>query len=375
MPGRTTGSIEDGPPGAIRVDDEMKTRDIRLAVVGYGYWGSKHVRVLSGLPNVQVTVVDVVPARLDNARTAHPRVITATALSQVLDQVDGVLVATPPASHAAVARLAVQAGKSVLVEKPLASTVRDAVELIELAARNRVSVTAGHTFEYNPAVRKLREIILSGQLGRILYIDSARLSLGLYQRDVNVIWDLAPHDVSILCYLLGEMPRTATAWAQRNVGGLHADVAYMRLDFPRSLVPAFVHVSWLNPCKVRRLTVVGDQKMAVYNDMSPNERIRIYDAGVDIPQADAAGSPLPVSYRTGDIVSPFIPFQEPLVLQDGQFVHSVRTGEPTDTPGERGLAVVRVLAAIDASQRSGRPVEIAPGTSPVSAVALDPAAV
>jgi predicted dehydrogenase len=374
MPGRATGSIGDEPQGAIRVD-EVKTRDIRIAVVGYGYWGSKHVRVLSGLPNVQVTVVDAVPVRLDTARTAHSRVITATALSQVLDQVDGVLVATPPASHAAVARLAVQAGKSVLVEKPLASTVRDAVELVELAARHGVSVTVGHTFEYNPAVRKLREIILSGQLGRILYIDSARLGLGLYQHDVNVIWDLAPHDVSILCYLLGEMPRTATAWAQRNVGDRHADVAYMRLYFPRSLVPAFVHVSWLDPCKVRRLTVVGDQKMAVYNDMSPNERIRIYDAGVDIPDADVAGSSLPVSYRTGDIVSPFIPFQEPLVLQDRQFVRSVRTGEPTDTPGERGLAVVRVLAAIDASQRSGRPVEIAPGPPLVSAVALDPAAV
>jgi predicted dehydrogenase len=274
-----------------------------------------------------------------------------------------------------VARVALAAGKPVLVEKPLATSVGDAAELLELAGRQGVPITAGHTFEYNPAVRKLREIIVSGQLGRILYIDAARLNLGRYQNDVNVIWDLAAHDVSILSYLLDEMPCTVTAWAQRNLGDRHADVAYMRLEFPRSAMPAFVHVSWLDPCKVRRFTVVGDQKMAVYNDMSDTDRIRVYDTGVDAAESALADSSIPVSYRTGDIVAPFIAFQEPLLLQDTQFVHSVRTGERTDTPGERGLDVVRVLAAIDASQACGQPVDVAPRESVAAAATLSRAAV
>jgi len=269
------------------VNDALKP--VRVAVVGYGYWGSKHVRVLNGMPGVEVTVVDRVPARREDAENTHPGVVAAADLSAVIDRVDGVVVATPPATHTVVARLALDAGRPVLVEKPLATTVRDAESLLDLARQRGAAVTAGHTFEYNPAVRKLREIIKSGELGRILYIDAARLNLGRYQNDVNVIWDLAPHDVSILIYLLDETPSTATSWAQRNVGDRHADVAYIRLDFPQSAVPAFVHVSWLDPCKVRRCTVVGDQKMAVYNDMSDNERIRIYDIGVDPTKVDPPG--------------------------------------------------------------------------------------
>lgn len=327
----------------------------RIAVVGYGYWGSKHVRVLNSIPGVHVTVVDAHTDRRAEAASAFPATRSAADLVDVLDDIDAVLVATPPGSHAAIAELALDAGKHVLVEKPLTTSVEDAEMLVALAAARGVQLMVGHTFEYNPAVRRLREIVRSGTLGRILYVDTARLSLGRYQSDVNVVWDLAPHDISIVSYILDEMPSATGVWAQHNIGGPHADVAYLRLEFEQS--QAFVHVSWLSPNKVRRVTVVGEKKMAVYDDMSDNERIRIYDIGVDAASIDDPSTPpgMPVSYRTGDITSPFIPFEEPLLVQDRHFVECVRTGRVPQTPGQRGLDIVRVL-----SQAS----EIGEGTPP-----------
>ncbi|MGH3822425.1 MAG: Gfo/Idh/MocA family protein [Pseudonocardiaceae bacterium] len=330
--------------------------DVRVAVVGYGYWGSKHIRVLSSMPGVQVTIVDNDPARIAEARRIYPAAESAAGLDDVLGRVDAVVVATPPSTHATVALQALRQGRHVLVEKPLATTVEDAQEMVNAAAAGGVHLMAGHTFEYNAAVWKLKEIIDSGELGRILYIDAARLSLGKYQRDCNVIWDLAPHDISIASFLLDEVPRTASVWANRHVGNRHADVAYLRLDFGRAATHAFVHVSWLDPCRVRRVTVVGERKMAVYNDMSDNERIRVYDIGVDPADPDEHGeSPaMPVSYRTGDIVSPFIQFNEPLLVQDSHFIECIRTGATPNTPGERGLDIVRVLAATDVAEATGR---------------------
>jgi predicted dehydrogenase len=202
-------------------------------------------------------------------------------------------------------------------------------------------------------VRQLRELIRSGELGRVLSIDTARLSLGLYRRDVNVIWDLAPHDISITSYLLDELPIAVSVWAQRNIGPLTEDVAYLRLEFPTT--HAFVHVSWLNPDKVRRTTVVGERRMAVFDDMSDNERIRIYDIGVDPGDIDNPhlAHEMPVSYRTGDIISPYVPFREPLIVQNREFIDSIRTGVPPATPGERGLDIVRVLAASDVALATG----------------------
>jgi predicted dehydrogenase len=321
----------------------------RVAVVGYGYWGSKHVRVLSSIPDVSVTIVDAHPDRLAGAAAHFPSALLATDLDAVLDDVDAVLVATPPGSHAHLARAALAAGRHVLVEKPLTTTVEDAEMLVDLAAEEGVQLMVGHTFEYNPAVWKLRELVRSGSLGRILYVDTARLSLGRYQSDVNVIWDLAPHDISIASYILDEMPQATSVWAHHNIPGRHADVAHVRLEFASTQAQAFIHVSWLSPNKVRRVTVVGEEKMAVYNDMSDNERIRVYDIGVDIDSIDDPSSPpsLPVSYRTGDIVSPFIPFDEPLLLQDQHFVECIRTDSRPNSTGERGRDIVRVLADTD----------------------------
>jgi predicted dehydrogenase len=310
---------------------------------------------------VAVTVVDRDISRTEEAAALYPAIErTAQDLEEVLDEVDAVLVATPPASHHPVAMTALRNGKHVLVEKPLTTSVAEAEALVATAAEQDVLLMVGHTFEYNPAVRQLRDIIRSGQLGRVLYIDSARLSLGLYQRDVNVIWDLAPHDISITSYLLDELPVAASVWAQRNVGPWQEDVAYLKLDFPTT--HAFVHVSWLNPRKVRRTTVVGERRMAVYDDMSDNERIRIFDIGVDPAEIDSPhmAHEMPVSYRTGDIISPFVPFQEPLMVQDREFVDSIRSGLPPATPGERGLDIVRVLAATDVALATGQtaPVDV-----------------
>jgi predicted dehydrogenase len=218
----------------------------------------------------------------------------------------------------------------------------------------------GHIFEYNAAVRKLKEIISSGELGRILYMDTARLNLGLYQNDCNVIWDLAPHDISIASYLMDEMPESVSVWTQCNVDGMHADVAYLRLKF--SSAPAFVHVSWLDPNKVRKVTVVGDKKMAVYDDMSDNERLRIYDVSVAAAEASDGPAPhaMPVTYRAGDITAPYLNFVEPLLVQDAHFIDCIRTGAAPQTSGERGLEIVRVLAATDRAVESGAPARVRP---------------
>lgn len=339
------------------------TSHLRVAVVGYGYWGSKHVRVLGSIPGVAVTVVDENTDRIREARTTYPAVRTAAHLDEVLDVVDAVIVATPPGSHAQVALQAMRSGRHALVEKPLATSVEDAQALVHAAAKTGTHLMVGHTFEYNAAVWKLKEIIDSGELGRILYVDAARLSLGRYQRDCNVIWDLAPHDISIVSFLLEESPSSVSVWANRHVGHLHVDVAYLRLDFERSDTHAFVHVSWLDPCKVRRVTVVGERKMAVYNDLSDNERIRVYDIGVDPAEVNdpVDAHAMPMSYRSGDIVSPYVQFNEPLLVQDSHFIDCIRTGRRPATPGERGLDVVRTLSATDVAWASGRSVLVTGG--------------
>ncbi|RDH77807.1 gfo/Idh/MocA family oxidoreductase [Mycolicibacterium moriokaense] len=336
-----------------------RNKSTRVGVIGYGYWGAKHVRVLAGVPGVELTVIESRRDRLCEAMTNFPALDFASRLDEVQDGLDAVVIATPPTSHSPIALQALRAGLHTMVEKPMATSVADAQALVEVANASELTLMVGHTFEYNAAVWKLKQIINSGELGRILYIDTARLSLGRYQNDCNVIWDLAPHDISIVAYLLDELPETVSAWAHRNLGDVHADVAYLRLDFPRAAVPAFLHVSWLSPNKVRRVTVVGDRKMVVYNDISDNERIRIYDVGVDAAEIDdGAAHAMPVTYRTGDISSPDVKFIEPLLVQDTHFIDCVRTGRQPDTRGESGLGVVRVLAATDESVANGGPALI-----------------
>jgi predicted dehydrogenase len=240
----------------------------------------------------------------------------------------------------------------------LATSVLDARRIIDAAYRRGVVLAVGHTFEYNAAVWKLQELVESGELGQLHYLDSARLNLGLYQTDVNVMWDLAPHDISIFNYVLGSTPTVVQAWASRHGHNYLEDVAYIRLLYEEPDVTANVHVSWLDPCKVRRVTVVGSRKMAVYNDLTADERVRVYDKGVAPPTDASTLSSLPMTYRVGEIRSPFVPFEEPLLVQEREFISCVLTGERPRADGENGLAVVQTLGAAEISLRSGRPVHI-----------------
>jgi predicted dehydrogenase len=333
---------------------------VRVGVVGCGYWGSKHVRVLQQIRAVAtVAVIDPRPER--RAEFAQPAngVIAFADLSSALPHIDAAVIAAPPREHAPLALQALAAGRHVLVEKPLTTSTASARALVEGAAERGLTLMVGHTFEYNAAVWKLREVIDSGELGTICYIDSARLNLGLYQSDVNVLWDLAPHDVSIINYLLGEQPCSVQAWGSKHAGFCQEDVAYLRLTYPERGLTAQVHVSWLDPCKVRRVTVVGSRKMALYNDLADEERLRIYDKGVVASASDDPRNP-PMSYRYGGIWSPYVPMQEPLRVQDEHFVECVLTGRQPRTDGGSGLAVVRILEAAAQSMRWDRAVALAP---------------
>jgi predicted dehydrogenase len=334
---------------------------LRVAVVGCGYWGSKHVRVLHALDGVaEVSIVDSRADRLQALARNFKTAPCYAELRSALPHVDAVVVATPPSMHVPVALEAIAAGKHVLVEKPLAPTTAGARRLIQAATEAGVILMVGHTFEYNPAVRKLRELVRSQELGELYYIDSARLNLGLYQNDVNVIFDLAPHDVSIINHVLDRKPVAVDAWAARHAHRRFEDVAYLRLFYDDVFdgrgLSANIHVSWLDPCKVRRVTAVGSKKMAVYDDLAADERIRVLDKGVSLPPDGANLSQPPTSYRYGDIVVPFIPADEPLSLQDRHLVDCIATGTQPLTDGANGLAVVETLEAAELSRRLGRPV-------------------
>jgi len=276
-----------------------------------------------------------------------------------LPLVDAVVVATPPTTHAPLALAALAAGKHVLVEKPLATTGADARRLINAAQDAGRVLMVGHTFEYNAAVWKLRELVQRGELGDVYYIDTARLNLGRYQSDVNVVLDLAPHDISIVNRVLGQTPETVEALGSRHAHRRFEDVAYLRLYYPDVHLSANIHVSWLDPCKVRRMTLVGSRKMAVYDDLAPEDRVRIHDKGVDASTDSGDLTQPPISYRYGDITVPFLQAQEPLAVQDRHFVRCVLDGAHPQTDGLNGLAVVEVLEALQLALREGRRVEVA----------------
>jgi len=341
---------------------------LHVAVAGCGYWGSKHVRVLHAADDVdELVLVDTREDRLLPLSRSYKISRCHTALEPVLEHVDAVVVGTPPSTHVPLALTAIRAGKHVLVEKPLAPSSAEARTLVAAAAAANVVLMVGHTFEYNPAVRKLAELVRTEELGQLYYLDSARLNLGLYQNDVNVILDLAPHDISIINYVLGRTPVAVQAWASRHAHRRLEDVAYLRLYYDDCLegsgLSANIHVSWLDPCKVRKITAVGSKKMAVYDDLAAEERIRILDKGVSLPDGDDLTQP-PMSYRYGDIVVPFVSPEEPLAAQDRHFIECIVKGTQPLTDGADGLSVVEALEAAELSRRFGRPVlldELRPG--------------
>lgn len=327
---------------------------LRVGVVGVGYWGSKHLRVCQTLEGVgRVVAIDSRIEQLPAGRVLIGQDRRFASLEDALPFVDAVVLATPPTTHCALALQAIAAGKHVLIEKPMASSSADAMRMITAAAEAGVVLMVGHTFEYNAAVWMLRELIQTQELGELFYLDSARLNLGLYQRDVNVIVDLAPHDISIANHVLNSVPTSVEAWGSRHVDPELEDVAYLRLHYDDIGVRASIHVSWLDPHKVRRTTAVGSKKMAVYNDMAAEERIRVLDRAV---LASADDRMTGVSYHHGDILSPALSFNEPLAVQDGHFVECIAEGRVPRTDGTCGLAVVEVLEAAEIALREGRRV-------------------
>ncbi len=331
---------------------------LRIGVVGCGYWGSKHVRVLSSRRDVrEVVIVDPNRRRCEAILSAFPGVRVLADLESALPHVDALVIATPPCTHTALAAKALRCGKHVLVEKPLATSLAEACSLVEEARRSGTILMVGHTFEFNPAVCELKQRLMEGELGQVYYIHSARLNLGVYRSDVNVVWDLAVHDISIINYLLGAIPASVAAWGSANARAGTEDLAYLRLEYPDQGVTGYVHVSWLDPNKVRKVTVVGSKRMAVYDDMH-EEHLRIFDRGVDGGNHGTASFDPPMSYRYGDIVSPYIRFEEPLVLEVQHFIDCIRDGTVPRTDGRCGLAVTAVLEAADRALATGRTVEV-----------------
>ncbi len=280
-----------------------------------------------------------------------PQALQRVTLTDALDDVDAVIIATPPESHFDVAAEAIAAGKHVLVEKPIATNTTEAGEMVRLAAEAGVVLASGHTFAYNPAVWKLAEIIESGELGKLHYLDAARLNLGLYRDDVNVLWDLAAHDISITAALLQDMPTAVSAWGSRHTKRYSEDVATIRMLFEAQQVESTVRVSWLDPLKVRRTNVVGSEKMAIYNDLDPDQRIKIFDRGREHHANSPSSDPFNISYRYGDITSPYIEFGEPLRLEITDFLECCIDGGTPKADGHAGLCVVAVLEASDLSLR------------------------
>lgn len=324
--------------------------EIRVGVIGCGYWGPNLVRNFVEIPtSTVVAVADLDQKRLEHIQTCYPQV-TATKDYHDLFRMglDAVVVATPPATHFRLARDALTRGLHVLVEKPLTISSSDARELVDLAEERGCILMVGHTFIYNPAVRALKEIISSGEIGDIHYVDAVRVGLGLFQQDLNVLWDLAPHDVSILRYILRSDPTSVSARGTACVVDGIEDVAYMNLLFPDNIL-AHIHVSWLDPCKVRRTTLVGSRKMVVYDDVESLEKLKIYDKGVERPPYTNTFGDFQFAYRYGDITIPNLRFTEPLRLECSHFLESILTGTRPETDGYDGL---KVLTIIEAAQKS-----------------------
>jgi predicted dehydrogenase len=315
---------------------------------------------LCGLPSAtQVVAIDDRREIREAMEAEFPGVVGRPSLIKSLDEIDAVVIATPPESHFDIAAEALAAGKHVLVEKPMTTNSLDGRRLVEMADRAGLTLAAGHTFAHNAAVRTLADIARRGVLGPIHYLDSARLNLGLYRDDVNVLWDLAAHDISIANLILHDVPDVVSAWGSRHTDRYSEDVASLRMQYLRRRVEATVRASWLDPVKVRRTTVVGANKMAVYNDVAADERIKIYDRGRNVAGGELRDRGRTLTYRQGDIVAPHIEFPEPLRRQAQDFIESCRTGRRPVADGLAGLAVVAVLEASDQSIREdGAPVHI-----------------
>jgi predicted dehydrogenase len=336
---------------------------IRIGVIGYGYWGPNLVRNLFETPGAQLACVcDMRSDRLAIARSRYPSIKLTQNVGELLGDptIDALAIATPVSTHFDMALEALQRGKHVLVEKPLAATSEQVLRLMNLADKTGRVLLVDHTFVYTGAVRKIRELIETDGLGQIYYYDSVRVNLGLFQHDVNVIWDLAVHDLSIMDYVLPFRPYAVSATGLSHVSGGTENIAYLTLFFQDSLI-AHIHVNWLAPVKLRRTLIGASRKMIVYDDLEQSEKVKIYDKGITVNSLQNPDKlyQILVSYRTGDMLAPQIDMSEALRREAEHFVRCIEHGETPLTGGEAGLRVVRILEAATQSMRErGRPVEL-----------------
>ena len=322
---------------------------VNFGVIGYGYWGPNVVRNLASLEGCQVLVVaDQIPTARKRAQKAYPGIKVTADASEVISSaaIDAVAVVTPVWTHYELAKAALLNGKHVFVEKPFTSNAAQAEELIELAARKNLKIMVDHTFLFTGAVKKIRQLIEEGTLGKLYYYDSTRVNLGLFQHDVNVIWDLAPHDLSIIDYLIKEAPEAVAATGQTHLNGFE-DVAFITLYFPNRII-AHISVNWLSPVKVRTTLIGGEKKMLVWNDLEVDEKIKVYDKGVNIASQEGVYDLL-VSYRSGDMWAPQIEQVEALRFELGYFAECILHDERPSNDGIAGLRVVKMLEAASES--------------------------
>lgn len=330
---------------------------MRVGIIGFGYWGPNQVRNFVALQSQGVTVVGVADQSADrrfHARQMFPDVPIVEDGDELIDDpsIDSLVIATPPQTHYRLARKALLAGKHLLIEKPMTTNVADAEDLTQLAEEQGLTLMVGHTYEFSPAVQKIRDLIDAGEIGNVLHIRSERVNLGQHQTNINVVWDLAPHDISIIASLLGRTPTHVRAIGRCHVNPNVEDIASLTLEFEDDVM-ASVELSWLDPLKSRQMTVIGSKKMLVFDDAATTEKVRVFDKGAYGPDEYRSFGEFQVTYRYGDIVSPVLGNAEPLREQSEHFVDCIRAGKAPRTDGKSGIRVVRALAAAQLSLDEG----------------------
>ena len=339
----------------------MKKQEIKIGVIGCGYWGPNLVRNFRSLPDCRLQMMsDLSEQRLAHLKTLYPEVEGVTDYQHLLNGagLDAIVVATAVKSHFPLAKASLQAGKHTFIEKPMAMSSAECEELVEIAQRKGLVLMVGHTFLYSPAVKKIKEIVEFGDIGEIRYICARRLNLGLFQKDINVAWDLAPHDISIALYIMGEMPTMVNCRGSAHVTPGIEDVTSMCLTFPKQRT-AIIHSSWLDPRKVREMTIVGSRRMIVYDDVAPLEKIRIFDARVERPPHYDTFAEFHYAYHYGDMYAPYIKQEEPLKAECQHFLDCIREGSQPLTGGRQGWDLVRILEASSESlKRNGAPISL-----------------
>ncbi|MEA5566108.1 Gfo/Idh/MocA family oxidoreductase [Anabaena sp. UHCC 0399] len=334
---------------------------INIGVIGYGYWGPNLVRNFAEIPGAKVTSVsDFKPELLAKVQARYPSMKVTTDSRDLLKDptIDAIAIATPVSTHFDLALAALKAGKHVLVEKPMTNTSEQAMRLIEEAEKRNLVLMVDHTFVYTGAVRKMHDLIATNKLGDIYYYDSVRVNLGLFQHDVNVIWDLAVHDLSIMNYVLPSRPYAVSATGISHVPGEPENIAYLTLFFENSLI-AHININWLAPVKVRRTLIGGSQRMIVYDDLEPSEKVKIYDKGITVNGNNESVYQMLIGYRTGDMWSPQLDMTEALRTEGLHFIQCIQQGDRPLTDGEAGLQIVKILeAATQSLKQQGKLIEL-----------------